>query len=453
VLPFTNVGADPANEPFSDGMADELTTALGKVNGVIVAGRGSTFNLRRKGLDPREIGRQLRVRYVLEGRVTRSKDRRRVGVDLIDVTSGSEVWSDRFENDARDEFAVQDSITRSIVRRLLPRISALAVAASVRHATENPEAHDLYVQGRYFFEKRDSAGFAKAQDYFRQAIKLDSSYAAAYAGLSDAYSHQAIFGFVLPAHNIPLAKQYAEHALADDSTLAEVHTSLAFISLFYDWNWLAAGREFEKAFRLNESYAPAHVFHAWYLLATDSLKEAVNEGRLAVTLDPFSPLNNTRLISFLFFAGHYAEALTQARKVLERDPNYGGVRQELARVYVHMGRCAEALATLEQSVDQPAGILRGTRGYTYAKCGRRAQALAELQRLHNLAKGGEYVSHYGLAVIAAGLGDTEQAIAELQQGYTERVWAMYLIRLEPAFAVLRSDPRFVALVQKVGLIG
>src|SRR5205085_9012382 len=166
----------------------------------------------------------------------------------------------------------------------------------------------------------------------------------------------------------------------------------------------------------------------------------------------FSPLKNTRLISFLFFAGHYAEALTQARKVLERDPSYPGLRQELARVYVHMNRCADALATLEQSVDQPAGILRGTRGYTYAKCGRRPQALAELERLRSLAKAGKYVSHYGLAVIQAGLGDREQALAELQMGYTERVWAMYMIRLEPAFAELRADPRFEALARKVGLI-
>jgi tetratricopeptide (TPR) repeat protein len=228
---------------------------------------------------------------------------------------------------------------------------------------------------------------------------------------------------------------------------------LAFIELFYDWNWPAAGEELEKAFRLSKSYAPAHVFHAWYFLATDSLNDAISEGRRAVDLDPFSSLNNTRLVSFLFYAGHYPEALAQARKVLERDPNYTGLRQELARVYIHMGRCADALATLEQSVDQPAGILRGTRGYTYAKCGRRAQALAELERLRKLARGGEYVSHYGLAVIEAGLGDTEQAIAELQQGYTERVWTMYLIRLEPAFVGLRSDPRFVALVRKIGLVG
>jgi len=188
------------------------------------------------------------------------------------------------------------------------------------------------------------------------------------------------------------------------------------------------------------------------LLATDSLNAAISEGRRAVDLDPFSALNNTRLVSFLFYAGHYAEALQQARKVFERDPNYGGLRQELARVYVHMGRCSEALAVLEQSVDQPAGILRGTRGYTYAKCGRRAEALAELERLRRLARSGKYVSHYGLAVIQAGLGDIDQAIAELQKGYTERVWAMYMIRLEPAFAGLRSDPRFVALERKVGLI-
>jgi serine/threonine-protein kinase len=454
VLPFTNVGADAANEPFSDGMADELTTALGKVKGVIVAARASAFSLNRKGLDPREIGRQLTARYVVVGRVRRVNDRQRVGVDLIDVTNGRQVWSKSFENAIlnRDEFIVQDSITRSIVHQLLPHISALAVAAAVQRPTEDPEAHALYVEGRYFFEKRDSAGFAKAQEYFRRAIKHDSSYAAALAGLSDAYSHQAIFGFVPPAENIPLAKQYAARALADDSTLAEVHTSLAFIALFYDWNWRAAGSEFEKAFRLDERYPPPHVFHAWYLLARDSVNAAIAEGRRAIDLDPFSALNQTRLVSFLFYAGRYGEALAQALKVLDRDPNYGGLRQELARVYVHMGHCRQALAVLEQSADQPAGILRGTRGYTYAKCGRREQALAELERLRTLARAGKYVSHYGLAVIQAGLGDREQAVAELQQGYTERVWAMYMIRLEPAFAELRSDPRFQALERKVGLI-
>jgi len=454
VLPFTNVGGDSTNEPFSDGMADELTTALGKVNGLIVTARTSAFSLKRKGIDPREIGRQLRVRYVVEGRVTRSKDRHRVGVDLLDVTTGREVWADNFEYDAlnRDAFTVLDSMSRSIVRQLLPHLSRSAIASMAKHATESPEAHDLYLQGRYFFEKKDSASFSKAQDYFRRAIRSDSLYAVAYAGLADAYSQQATYGFAVLTSNFAKSKEYAARALALDSTLAEVHVSLGFIALFYEWDWMTAGREFGTALRLNERYAPAHLFHAWYLMATDSMSAAISEGRRAVDLDPFSPLNNARLVGFLFYGRRYTEALEQGRKTFERDSNVSTLRQELARVYVELGRCAEALAVLEHSVDRHVAALGGVRGYTYAKCGRRAQALAELERLRTQATDGRLVSPYVLAVIHAGLGDADQAIAELERAYVERVWTMYMIRLEPAFAGLHSDPRFVALERKVGLI-
>ena len=454
VLPFANVGGDSTNEPFSDGVADELTTALGKVDRLSVMARTSAFSLKRKGLDAREIGRELHVQYILEGSVRRAGNRRRIRADLIEVASGREIWSDDFEHDAlnRDVFIVEDSITRSIVRQLLPHISPAAVASSVKRSTESREAHDLYLQGRYFFERRDSASLSKAQDYFQRAIRNDSSYALAYDGLSDAYSHQAVFGFAPPVGNFPRAKEYAARALAHDSTLVEVHTSLAFIALFYDWDWSAARQEFDKALRLNERYAPAHLFHAWYFMALDSVNDAIREGRRAVELDPFSPLNNTRLISFLFYGGRYAEALAQARKVFERDSSFIGLRLELARAYVQAGRCNEALAVLERSLDPPAGILRGTRGYTYAKCGRRVQALAELEHLRRQARDGRYVSHYGLAVIQAGLGNKEQAITELEKAYAERVGTLFIMRLEPAFADLRSDPRFAALVQKVGLV-
>ena len=191
-----------------------------------------------------------------------------------------------------------------------------------------------------------------------------------------------------------------------------MHVSLAFISRFHDWDWPAAEREFATALALNERYAPTHLYRAWYFLATDSIDTAIGELRRAVELDPFSGLNNTRLITILFYGGHYPEALAQARKVFERDSTFVGVRQELARVYINLGRCPEALAALSKSGDQPLSLLRGVRGYTYAKCGRRADARAELNRLLGLARTGEYVSHYGLAVIQAGLGNNAQVTAE-----------------------------------------
>jgi serine/threonine-protein kinase len=365
------------------------------------------------------------------------------------------VWSESFERSAltRDVFTVQDSVTRSIVRQLLPHISPVTVATSVTRPTENPEAHELYLQGRYFFERRDSAGMRKAQEYFRRAIQIDSTYALAYAGLADAYALQANFGFSYPNSIFPIAAKYAALALARDSSLVEVHVSLAFIALFHDWNWPAAAREFETALRLNERYAPIHLYRAWYFMVADSNDAAVSELRRAVDLDPFSGLNNTRLITILFYTHHFPEALAQARKVYERDPNFVGVRQELARVYVNLGRCPDALAALEGSADQPLSLLRGVRGYTYAKCGRRDDALTELNRLLARERAGEYVSHYALAIIQAGLGDNDRAIAELERAYVERAPAMFVMKLEPAFAGLRSDPRFMAIARRIGLSG
>lgn len=452
IVPFANAGGDSTNLPFSDGFADELTTALGKVKGMSVMSRTSAFSLRRKGLDAREIGNQLHVQYVVDGSVTRTGDRRRVGARLIEVATGKEIWSDVFDHNALtdDVFTIEDSVTRSIVHQVLPRISSVTIA-SAKRPTENREAHELYLQGRYFFERRDSAGLRKAQGYFRQAIATDSSYALAYTGLADAYALQANFGFSLPGPNFRTAKRYAALALAHDSTLVEVHVSLAFIALFHDWDWPTAAREFDTALRLNERYAPIHLYRAWYFLVADSSDAAIGELRRAVELDPFSGLNNTRLVTILFYAGHYPEALAQARKVFERDPNFVGVRQELARVYINLGRCPEALAALQHSADQPLTLLRGVRGYTYAKCGRRAEARAELNRLLGLARAGEYVSHYALAVIQAGLGDDDQAIAELEKAYIERAPAIFVMKLEPAFARLHSDPRFVAVARKVGL--
>ena len=452
VVPFANVGGDSTNLPFSDGFADELTTALGKVKGMSVMSRTSAFGLKRKGLDAREIGNQLHVEYVVDGSVTRMGDRRRVGARLIEVATGKEIWSDVFDRNALtdDVFTLEDSVTRSIVHQVLPRISSVTIA-SAKRPTENREAHELYLQGRYFFERRDSTGLRKAQEYFRQAIATDSSYALAYTGLADAYALQANFGFSLPTPNFRTAKRYAALALAHDSTLVEVHVSLAFIALFHDWDWPTAAREFDTALRLNERYAPIHLYRAWYFLVKDSSDAAINELRRAVELDPFSGLNNTRLVTILFYTGHYPEALAQAHKVFERDPNFVGVRQELARVYINLGRCPEALAALQHSADQPLTLLRGVRGYTYAKCGRRAEAVAELNRLIGRAKAGEYVSHYALAIIQAGLGDDDQVIAELQNAYIERAPAIFVMKLEPAFARLRSDPRFVAVARKVGL--
>ena len=455
VLPFANVNGDSSNAPFSDGVADELTTALGRVGGLNVVARASAFSFRRSGLDTREIGRRLGVRYIVEGRVRSADRRRRVSAELIDVASGNEIWSDTFDGDVgtADVFTIQDSITRSIVRQVLPRIAGQALASPGRRPTENGVAHDLYLQGRYFFERRDSASLSRAQDYFRQAITSDSSYALAYAGLSDAYSHQSVFGFAAPGVNFPKARDYAERALALDSSLVEVHTSLGFIALFYDWDYAAAGRAFAKAIAIDPRYAPAHLFRAWYLVAVDSVSESVAEGRLALSLDPFSSVISTRLVTFLYMSRRFEEAVAQANRTLERDSLFIGVRAELARVLAFVGRCQDAFVHLDvPGFDQPVPQLVGVRGLVNAKCGRRAQAQAVLDSLRGRMREGRKVSHFGLAIIQTALGNLNEAMADLELARDERAWTMFVIKHEPVFDPLRSNPRFVRLLKELNQV-
>ena len=454
VLPFVNIGADPNNEPFSDGMSEELITALAKVEGLRVTARTSAFSFKGKEVDVREIGNKLNVGYVLEGSVRRAGPRLRVSAQLINATTGYHLWSDEYDRDAGDVFAVQDEITRAIVGALRLKLSGTANAALVKPATGNAEAHDLYLQGRYFFAKRDSTSLRKAQDYFERAIADDPSYALAYAGLSDAYSHRAVFGYV-PPHDIHAkAKQAVLRALALDSTLVEAHTSLGFIELFLEWDWAAAGREFDRALALDARYPPAHLFRAWYFLATDRMTDAVGEVQTAVRLDPFSLVNNARLASMLYYARRYNEALAQSRRLLEMDSMFFQVRVELARAYLQLGQCDEALAAMKHAPEQASGAayFGGVWGWINARCGHPAQALAELNRFRAEAREGRYVSHYSLAIIHAALGDSERAFAQLDSAYVEGTWAMFTLRVEPAFEAMRADPRFARLLKKVGLV-
>src|SRR5438876_1579843 len=454
VLPFKNIGGDVNNEPFSDGMTDEITTALGKVEGLRVAARSAAFRFKGKNVVPEEIGRQLHVLYVLDGGVRMGGNRRRVSAQLINVARGNEIWAEEYDRDARDRdvFAVQDEITRAIVGALRVRLSGPASGSLVKRATGDPEAHDLYLQGRYFFAKRDSTSLRKAQDYFERAIAKDPSYALAYAGLSDAYSHRAVFGYVPPRDTHSKAKEAALRALALDSTIAEAHTSLGFIELFLEWDWTTAGREFERALALDPRYPPAHLFRGWYFVATDRMEDAVGEVQTAVRLDPFSLVNNARLSSMLYYARRYNEALAQARRLLELDSMNFQARGEPARLYLQLGRCDEALAAIKQAPEQ-AGVapFGGLSGWINARCGHPAEALAVLNRFRAQAREGRYVSHFSLAMIHAGLGDTEQTFAHLDTAYVEGTWAMFTLRVEPAFDGLRADPRFGRLLKKVGL--
>ncbi|HMA38595.1 MAG TPA: hypothetical protein VKP10_00870, partial [Gemmatimonadales bacterium] len=450
VLPFDNIGGDPKDEYFSDGMSEELMTALARIPGLRVTPRTSAFSFKDKAATAPEIGRALQVQWLLEGAVRHSAGRIRVTTRLVLAAKDSQAWSDEYERDAGDVFAVQDEIAHAVIDTLRVRLAGGPGMALVKRSTGSTEAHDLYLQGRYFFAKRDSAALRRAQDFFARAIARDSGYALAYAGLSDCYSHASVFGYVAPRDIYPQAKAAALRALALDSTLVEVHTSLGFIALFLEWDWATAKREFDQAVALDPRYPPAHLFHGWYFVATDRMNDAVDEVRTGVRLDPLDKVTNTRLASMLFYARRYDEALSQARLVLELDPMWFQGRVELARAYMLLDRCEEAIATIREMQEQTASPLRGVAGLIYARCGHRSAALAELNHFLAEARDGRYISHYSLAVIYAGLGDKARAFTELDSAYTERTWAMFTLRADPAFDGLRSDPRFERLVKKVG---
>jgi serine/threonine-protein kinase len=461
VLAFKNVGGDSSSEPFSDGMSDEITTALGKVEGLRVAARSSAFGFKGKSIASREIGRQLQVRYVLDGGVRVSGNRRRVSVQLINVADGNEVWSDDYDRDARDRdvFAVQDSIARAIVASLRVHLSGPARAALTSRSTENPEAHDLYLKGRYFWNQRGGstgpAALQRSIGYFEQAIALDSSYARAWAGLADAYSMLPGFGDAPPGEHFAAAKAAAQRAVTLDSTLADAHTSLGIIAVFHDWDWATAGREFDRALALDSSEARTHLFRTWLFVCQGKIDAALAELRTAQRLDPLSPLINTRLGGVLSDARRFAEAEAVYREALALDSTNITARAELGYLLATQHRVDSALAILRPlenstNLNVQAGLqVAAPLGYAYGVAGRRTEALRIQHYLEERART-HYVMPVAMAQIAIGLGDTARALDWLERGYRERSF-LILFLSHPFYDPLRGQPRFQRIVRDMGI--
>ncbi len=453
VLRFANVGGDSANEPFSDGMSDELTTALGKVSGLIVAGRTSAFSLRGKGLSAQEIGRKLHVRYVLDGGVRMGGERQRVSAQLIDVTDGRELWSNQYDRDARsrDVFAVQDSITQNIIRELRVRLSGPATTSLVERHTPSPEAHDLYLRGRYFFSLRTKPMMLKSVEYFEKAIDLDSNYAAAYSGLSDVYSVISIFAYVPRNELFPKAKAAALRAITLDSTSAEAHTSLGIVSLWYDWAPHAAERELRTAIELDPRYPPAHLFLGWVLNTFGRSTDALKEVQRARDLDPLSVITSIRVGSLYYFGHRFEEAVRDLRKTLEEDPANTMANAELARSWVQLpGHCDEALAAMRLIPPEWPNYEGGARGYVQARCGGREEAIQIVEELKTQATQGANVIR--IAMIYAGLGDKEQTFEWLERAYEQRYLGLVFLPTEPMFDSVRKDARFARLLDKMNMM-
>jgi len=452
VLPFTNLSPNRQNEYFSDGMTEELITALGKVEGLRVAARASSFAFKGKPLDVGEVSRKLNVGAVLDGSVRRSGRRLRVTAELVRASDGARLWADRYDRELRDVFQVQDELARAIVGALrVPlRLSGRPDTALVRTATADPAAHDLYLQGRFQWNQRTYEALRRAASYFERAAARDPAYAEAYAGLADAYVILPQYGPVPPRDAFAKAERAAERALALDSTLAEAHTSLAAVRM-YAYDWRGAEAEFRRAIALNPNYATAHHWYSAYLGGAGRLDEALAEIEQAQVLDPLSRIISANVGGRLALHRRYDDALRQLRAALELDPNFAAAHEWLCWVYIMKRTPREATGPCERAAALTGGNPGlGPLAYAYAASGERARATTLLRQLEARSRR-EYVSPWAIAIAHLGLGDTAGAFEWLDRGVVARDPNLTGGLSAPFWDPLRADPRFVRLRERMGL--
>ncbi len=451
VLPFVNMSADKLDEYLSDGMTEELINALARVPGLRVPGRTSCFAFKGKNEQAifRKVGDQLHVGTVLEGSVRKAGDRLRVTAQLINVSDGYHLWSEDYDGDVKDIFTFQSSVAQRVVEALQIKLGVEAARALAKNPTENPEAHRLYLLGRYEFGKYSEAGWTSSIRYYEQALKLDPNYALAYCGLADTYAYMG--GVMMPSKEaVVKEKEFAERALQLDPELAEAHLSFAG-ALAGAFDWQNAQVEFDRAIELNPNLAWAYEIYAWFLGGAGRLDEAIAKDKKAIELDPLNSFFQAALAYFLYHARRYDDAMVEIRKTLELDSTSSLARHLLGCCLLWKGDTADAIAEFQKSKIVVAGAwYQGLLGYAYAVSGDRPKAEQILRELEEMAKR-QYVSTTAFAIIYLGLGEKERALDWLEKSYADQESACWYLKVDPMYDSLRNEPRFEALVKKVGL--
>jgi serine/threonine-protein kinase len=451
VLPFENLSSDPENDYFSDGMTDELINQLTKIPNLRVVARTSAFQFKGKPRDIHIIAGQLKVRTLLTGAVQRSGNRIRATVQLVNAGDGSVLWSDTYQRNMTDVFAIQDEIARTAVRALRVPLGANAPLQPERR-TGSVEAYNLYLKGRYEWNKRTTTGLNRALDYFRQALAKDPKYAQAWAGIADANAALGFYGGFRPAEYMLKARKAAEQALRLDDSLAEAWASLGFAQEHYDWDFAKAEQSFQRAIQHNPSDATAHYWYAGLLSNLLRKQDALAEIERAQDLDPLSPFINAALGSLLYYLGQTEQGVEQLRRTVELEPNVYLAHLVLGSAYMQKSMFAEAEAEARKALELSgnAPLPEAYLGCLEARRGNRDAALQIVAKLKGLrAESGLRAS--SLAMVYAALDDKDQAFGWLDRAYEERDSTMAQLNLLPPFEPLRSDPRFAALVAKVGL--
>jgi serine/threonine protein kinase len=450
VLPFENLSPDADSAYFADGIEEGILTRLASIADLKVISHTSTQRYKSESRNLRQIAKQLGVANILEGSVQKAGNQVRVNVQLINAQTDSHLWADTYDRKLTDVFLVETDIAKTIADSLKAKLTRSERQAIAVRPTANPEAYELYLKGRFFWNKRTGADLRQAIDYFNQAIAKDPNYALAYAGLADCYDLLHEYSDLSPKESYPKAKAAAIKALELDDTLGEAHTSLAYSLINYDWDWRSAEREYQRAIQLDPNYATAHQWYAECLSMLGRHSEAIAEIKKAHELDPLSLIINQGVGGKYMYARRYDEAMAQFRRTLELYPHFPPTHQRLGWCYVQKRMYDEAIAEMRRAVELSGNSAQmiAALGHAHAAAGRRETARGIIAELERRSKE-SYVDHYFVATIFAALGEKDEAFALLEKAYAERSYWMPWLNIDPQFDNLRSDSRFDELVERV----
>ncbi|HWQ33841.1 MAG TPA: protein kinase [Blastocatellia bacterium] len=453
VLPFITTGSDSSAGYLSDGLTESIINNLSRLPRLRVMARSTVFRYQGRMADPLAVGRELNVRAVLTGRVMLVEDRIIVRTELVDADDGAQLWSGQYSHPLADVFVIEEEISRGISEQLRLRLTGEEKKRVVRRYTDNSDAYQAYLKGRFYWNQRTPQSLKKAIEAFEQAIAFDPNYALAFAGLADAYSVLGIYSAVSPRMAMARAKAMALRAIEIDESLAEAHTALAGAHVWFEWDWEAAEREFKRAIELNPASAFArHWYASVYLTATEQFDEALHQELQARELEPLSLVINTHLGWICYHARRTDEAVAYYRQALELEANFVPAHFYLGLALAQQEQFDEALAELRLALELSGrgAMIIGGLGYVCARAGRRDEALTLLAELHS-ASSQKYIAPFYPAMIHLGLDDPDQTFAWLDKSYEERFCWLVWLRTEPMYDGLRADPRFADLVRRVGL--
>jgi serine/threonine-protein kinase len=459
ILPFVNQSNDPNADYLSDGITESITNSLSQLPGLTVMSRNAAFRFKNAKQDPQEAGRSLNVGAVLSGRLVKLGDQVIIRTELIKVADGTQIWGDEFKGTLADILSVQEEVSKKITESLRVKLTGEDEQKLAKRYSNDAEAYQLYLKGRYFWNKRNEEGFRNSIDYFKRAEERDPTFALAFSGLADSYALLCDIGVVAPVEEMSKAKAAAQRAVDADPNLAEAYTSRAFVKLSYDWDWRGAESDFQQALRLNSKYPTAHQWYASYLMQMGKFARAKAELEEAHNLDPLSPIISSNTGLYSYYEHNYDDAIAKYKVTLQSDPDFWVARHYLGLAYVQKGMFNEAIAELRALIKAPAsGPLpdevvaaeteaSASLGFAYGMAGKRAEAETIMNKLQALSQR-RYVSGIYFAVVCAGLKDNDRAIQYLNKAFESRHPGLVLIRIEPMFDGLRNDERFKQLIKK-----